>query len=184
MADITSVGVRCFPWSMIRFLTLLVFSLSIIQNSLAQKQMIVIRNGIAVARFTEGGKFKCVLKDHQKKEGIIVELNEHSMITTNDTILFQSIAGFDRKNYFRVNIMRDVGGLLFYGGLIYLAADILYGVFQGEKIEFDQSDRTALVAASLGAVILFVKSPYRHVGRKMVIRTVDHTSPYYYSILK
>ena len=169
---------------MIRFLTLLVFSLSIIQNSLAQKQMIVIRNGIAVARFTEGGKFKCVLKDHQKKEGIIVELNEHSMITTNDTILFQSIAGFDRKNYFRVNIMRDVGGLLFYGGLIYLAADMLYDVFQGEKIEFDQSDRTALVAASIGAVILFVKSPYRHLGRKMVIRTVDHTSPYYYSILK
>ena len=66
---------------------------------MAQKQMIVVRNGIAVARFTEGGRFKCVLKNHQKKEGIIIELNEHSVITTNDTILFQSIAGFDRKNY-------------------------------------------------------------------------------------
>ncbi len=146
--------------------------------------MIVIRNGIAVARFTEGGKFKCVLKNHQKKEGVIVELNEHSVITTNDTILFQSIVGFDRKNYFRVNIIRDVGAVLFYGGLIYLAADMLYEVFRGEKIEFDQSDSTALAAASVGAVILFVKSPYRHVGRKMVIRTVDNTSPYYYSILK
>lgn len=153
-------------------------------DAVAQKQMVVIRNGIAVARFTEGGKFRFVLKDHQKKAGTIVELTEYSVITTSDTIPYQSIRGFDRKNYFRVNIMRDVGAVLFYGGLIYLAADMLYGAFKDEKIEFDQSDRAALVAGGVGAVILFVKSPYRHVGKKMVIRTVDHTSPYYYSILK
>ena len=151
-------------------------------DSVAQKQLIVLRNGTTVvARYSEGSKFKCVLKNRERKVGVIMELRDFSMITTHDTIEFQSIAKIDRRGYYRVNIMRDVAYILICGGLIYFTADQINNSLGYDKHDFDQGDRNALIAAGIGAAMLYIKSPYRHVGKRMVMRTVDKASPYYLS---
>ena len=157
----------------------------ILADSMAQKQLIILRKGVLVARFSERGTFKFMLKNHQKKEGTILALNEHGVITDNyDTIQLQSIAKIGRANYFRVNIMRDVGAVLFYGGLIYFTAVELNDIFGYDKTSYDERERTALIAAAVGGAILFVKSPFRRLGKRMVMRVVDYTSPYYLTPLR
>ncbi len=45
-------------------------------NTQAQKQLVFFKHGVVAYRFMEGDDFKCVLKNHQRKEGFIVELND------------------------------------------------------------------------------------------------------------
>ena len=150
--------------------------------AVAQKQLVFFDHGRVAYRFTEGSDFKCVLKNHQRKEGFVVELLEFSMITSNDTITFQSIAKIDRRGHYGLNVATGIGGLLFIGGLGYIAIDQLNAALGYAPSGFDQTDRNALIVAGIGAVILFVKSPYQRVDRGMTIRTIDYTSPYYLNL--
>lgn len=130
----------------------------------------------------EGNYFKCVLKDHQHKEGVIVELNEFSMITSQDTIEFRSIAKMDIKENRKINVRRGIGGLLFIGGLGFIAVDQINGAFGYSPQGWDNSDQTALIIAGLGAAKLFIKPRYKKLRPGTVIRTVDYRSPYYLQI--
>ena len=149
-------------------------------NSSAQKQLIVLRNGNTIlARYSEGSPFRCVLINGERKAGTIVTLRDFSMITSQDTIEFQSVARIDRRGYYRVNIMRDVGYVLLLGGLIYAGSDLINHSLGYDKHEFDQGDKNALFAASVGALMLYVKSPYRRLSKRMVMKTVDPSSPFF-----
>lgn len=148
----------------------------------AQKQLVFLSKGNVVARYVEGGYFKCVLKDHQHKEGVVVELNEFSMITSNDTIDFRSIAKIEIKENRKINHRSGFGGLLFLGGLGFIAIDQLNGAFGYSPKGWDKSDQTALIIAGLGAAMLFIKPRYKKLRPGTVIRSVDYRSPYYLQI--
>ncbi len=148
----------------------------------AQKQLVFLSKGNVVARYMEGSYFKCVLKDHQHKEGVIVELNEFSMITSQDTIEFRSIAKMDIKEDRKTNVRSGIGGLLFIGGLGYIAVDQINGAFGYSPQGWDKSDQTALIIAGLGAAMLFIKPRYKKLRPGTVIRSVDYRSPYYLQI--
>ncbi len=148
----------------------------------AQKQLVFLSKGNVVARYMEGSYFKCVLKDHQHKEGVIVELNEFSMITSQDTIEFRSIAKMDIKEDRKTNVRSGIGGLLFIGGLGFIAVDQINGAFGYSPQGWDKSDQTALIIAGLGAAMLFIKPRYKKLRPGTVIRSVDYRSPYYLQI--
>ena len=149
----------------------------------AQKQLVFFKHGAVAYRFMEGSDFKCVLKNHQRKEGFIVELDDFSMITSNDTITFQSISRIYGEGIRTINVTTGIGGLLFIGGLGYVAVDQLNAALGYTPAGFDQTDRNALIIAGIGALILFVKPRSQRVDRgNMMIRTIDYKSPYYLKV--
>jgi hypothetical protein len=145
----------------------------------AQKQLVFLKHDNVIARFAEGDRFKFKLKNRQKKEGFIYELNDFSLITSGlDTIPFSAIDKIRTKSQ-GVNVSQGVGGLLFLGGLLYIAIDQANSLVGSTKSGFDQTDQTALALAGVGAAILFIKPKYKRVGRGVAIRSIDYRSLYY-----
>lgn len=172
-----------FSKSLIRiFLLIIIFPSLFWSIASAQKQLVFFKHGEVAYRFMEFDDFKCVLKNHQRKEGFIVELREFSMITSNDTIAFQSIAKLVGIRRGGINVTSGIGGLFFIGGLGFIAIDQLNGALGYGPTGFDQSDRTALIFAGVGAAILLAKPRSQRVDRGMMIRTIDYTSPYYLNV--
>lgn len=159
----------------------LLFFASISFFCAAQKQLVFLQRDNVIARFTEGDRFKFKLKNHQKKEGYIYELTDFSMITSGlDTIPFLSIHKIRVKRQ-GVNVSQGVGGLLFLGGLLYIAIDQANSVVGSTKRGFDETDQTALALAGAGAAVLFIKPKYKRVNRGVTIRAIDYRSLYYKS---
>jgi hypothetical protein len=147
----------------------------------AQKQLVFLKHDHVIARFTEGDRFKFKLKNRQKKEGFIYELTDFSLITSGlDTIPFLSIHKIRVKRQ-GVNVSQGVGGLLFLGGLLYIAIDQANSLVGSTKSGFDETDQTALALAGAGAAILFIKPRYKRVSRGVTIRAIDYRSLYYKS---
>jgi hypothetical protein len=165
--------------SLFRHLACILFFLTLVVSSNAQKQLVFIRHGKVVSRFTIGSPIRLKLKNHQYKEGRIVELNDFSMVTSNDTIKFQSIAKLHSKHIHQVRVNSGIGGLLFVGGLGYIAIDQLNASLGYNKSGWDQTDQKALVAAGVGAALLFIRPRYTRLPPGTAIRVVDYTSLFY-----
>jgi hypothetical protein len=147
--------------------------------SQAQKQLIFMRRGQVVARYTEGEEIKCVLKNKKRTRGFIVELEDFRMITSNDTINFLSIKKLDTRKHNPIDARKGLGGLLFIGGIVYLSVDQLNGALGYSKPGWDRSDWTALIATGVGAAILFIRPKYKALKPGTIIRAIDHRSPFY-----
>ena len=138
------------------------------------------KHGNVIARFTEGDRFTFKLKNHALKEGYITELNDFSMVTSLlDTISFQSIEKINIKGQHRRSFTKSLGRALLVGGLGYIIIDQVNSLIGSTASGFDDSDKRALVAASVGAGLLFIKPKYLKVNRGVAIRTIDYHSPYY-----
>src|SRR4051812_38955042 len=90
-------------------------------QSLAQHQLVMVRNDAVVARYFVGDDFKCKLKNGRQLDGRIHDMAEFYIVTSDDTIQLQSIAAVDSRGYWRTNVMRDVGFIFLYGGGGYFA---------------------------------------------------------------
>ncbi len=164
--------------------------MAILHSSFCQKQLILLKKGTVSARFQEGSYFRCILKNHQQKEGVILKLREFSIILSRDsipfqslkkldTIPFQSIKKIDLKGQRGFNVQSGVGGLFFLGGLGYLAIDQINKAFGYTDGGFDQSHRNALILAGVGAAMIFIRQRYSRVNPGVIMRTIDQTSPFY-----
>ncbi len=148
--------------------------------SSAQKQVVFLQNGNVIARFTEGDRFKFLLKDHHWKEGYISELTDFSMITSAlDTISFLSIEKISTKAIKRVSISSGLGGAMFIAGLGYIALNQINSWAGYTKGGFDESSGKALAIAGAGAALIFIKPKYKRISRGVTIRMVDYRSPYF-----
>ena len=145
----------------------------------AQKQLVFLSHGNVIARYTEGSYFSCQLKNRQRKEGFIVKLDEFSMITSNDTIPFLSIGKVNRKGFNKRSLRNGIGGLLFVGGIGFIVVDQINAALGYSPTGWDQSDRTALIIAGIGAVMVYLKPQFLRVSPGIIIRTIDYKSPYY-----
>jgi hypothetical protein len=162
-------------------LTLLI-SGSSISSLFSQKQLVFLKHGNVVARFSEGSYFKCILRDGKHKEGVILKLDEFSMITSLETISFQSIGKMDIKSQHHFNVQSGIGGLFFLGGIIYLVVDGANKALGYTTGGFDQGDTYALGFAAAGAAIVFIKPRYLRLSDAVIIRTIDRDSPYYLQV--
>ncbi len=146
----------------------------------AQKQLILLKRQTVVARFSEGEYFSCQLKDKSKKEGRLLRLEDAFLVTSNDTILFETIYRINVKGKRKVDVTSGVGGLLFIGGIGYFAID------QVNSLLFIKSQQgldkgvtiTSLAMAGTGALILFTRSKYQKI-RGLSFRTIDPNSRFY-----
>jgi uncharacterized membrane protein YgdD (TMEM256/DUF423 family) len=145
----------------------------------AQKQLILLKRESVQVRFTEGEYLRCKLKNKEKREGKILELNETQIITSNDTLLIGSIESLYVKGKRKVNVTRGIGGLLFIGGIGYFAIDQVNRLIVKGADEFDeQVALTSLAMTATGAAILFIHSPYKKVYGH-TLKTIDYTSRFY-----
>jgi hypothetical protein len=147
-------------------------------RSTAQHQLVMIRNDAVVARYFDGDDFRCKLKNDKRLEGRIIDMKEFFIVTSEDTIQLQSIAGVDSRGYWRTNVMRDVGYIFFYGGIGYFVVDQANEAL-GDGITLDQNDWNALFIAGVGVAMLHIKPKYRRVKKGMVLRVVGPRSLYY-----
>ncbi|HLZ17523.1 MAG TPA: hypothetical protein VKQ08_10810 [Cyclobacteriaceae bacterium] len=148
----------------------------------SQKQLVILKNGHVRASFKEGEYLRFVLKKgHRHAEGHIVELNDFSMITSNDTVKF--------KDVLKINIKRHrgpartgngVGGFLFLGGIVYLAVDQL-NVASGINAQNNTPVQwfAPVAAIGVGAAMIFIRPKYMRVNGIQYLQTVDYTSPFY-----
>jgi hypothetical protein len=159
---------------------LLLLFLFIANISYGQKQVIFLKHGNVMARFTEGDRFTFKLKNHSLREGYITELNDFSMVTSAlDTIPFLSIEKISVKGQHQKSFTKNVGRALVVGGLGYIVIDQLNTLVGSTASGFDESDKRALGIATVGAGLLFIKQRYVKVSRGVTIRTIDYHSPYY-----
>jgi hypothetical protein len=158
--------------------TVLIFLFSI-GSLYGQKQLVLVKRESVVVRFTEGEYMRCKLKNKQKKEGKILELTDTHMITSNDTLSITSIESLSMKGKRKTNVTRGIGGLLFIGGLGYFAIDQINRLVVDGAEDFDEKGAIiSLSVAATGAVILFVKRPYKKVYGH-TLKTIDYTSRLY-----
>ena len=163
-------------YALIKFLLLFLLA----SPCLAQKQFILLKHGKVVQRFLEGEYIKCVMKNGQHKEGIIVELADFSMITSADTIPFIKIEKIDIRSHHSFNLTQGFGGLFFVSGILYFSLDQLNGATGHGPKGIDKGVTVAsasLVAA--GLAIVFIKPRYQKVNHGVFMRTIDYTSPFY-----
>jgi hypothetical protein len=168
---------------LIKNISLLIFcSLLFSKAAFSQKQLVILKNGHLRASFKEGEYLRFVLKkDHRHAEGHIVELNSFSMITSNDTVQFKDIMKIDiRKHRGPARTSSGIGGLLFLGGIIYLAVDQL-NVAAGINAQNDTAAEwiVPISVIGVGAAMIFIRPRYMRLNGIQYLQTVDYTSPFY-----
>jgi hypothetical protein len=148
----------------------------------SQKQLVILKNGKVRASFKEGEYLRFVLKkDHRHAEGHIVELNDFSMITSNDTVKFKDILKINiKKHRGPARTSSGIGGILFLGGIVYLAVDqlnVALGI--NEQNNTPAEWLVPIAAIGVGAAMIFIRPKYMKINGIQYLQTVDYTSPFF-----
>jgi len=146
----------------------------------AQRQLILLKRGTVIARFTEGEKIKCLLKNKQIVEGVAIRFTDVSINTLNDTIPFQSIYKINVKGRRNASTLNKVGTVLMIAGVGYFAIDQINTWFfvEGQSGVDENVAITSVCLVATGAAFRFIRSPYQKL-RGISLRTIDPTSRYY-----
>ncbi|MBL7847452.1 MAG: hypothetical protein JNL40_08295 [Cyclobacteriaceae bacterium] len=156
--------------------------LFLVVNSFAQKQLVLLKNGKPVGRFTEGEYIHFIMKDGSNREGKIVELMEFSVITSNDTVQFNKIHKIGIPKGQRRGIAPLFGGLLLGAGVTYLTIDLVNSALGYNTSGVDQDVvKASAVMISVGSILFFIRPKYRRVNEGTFLRTVDYKSKFYKS---
>lgn len=146
----------------------------------AQKQLVLLKFGKPVGRFTEGDYMYFIMKDGTKREGMIIELLEFSIITSNDTVQFNKIDKIGIPKGERRGVAPLTGGLLFAGGAIYLGLDLVNSALGYNPEGVDRQVVTSsAVLMGVGGALLFIKPKWRRVNNGTFLRTIDYKSKFY-----
>lgn len=157
-------------------IVLTVFSITLVNG---QNQLILLKRGDVIARFTEGETIKCELKDKTIKEGVAIRFNDFAIITLNDTIPFQSIYKINVKGRRKSTTLNKVGTVMMIAGVGYFVIDQINTLIVDGQDGIDE--QVVLVSVGLtaaGAALRFIRSPYQKL-RGISLRTIDPTSRYY-----
>lgn len=159
----------------------LVFLLLLISSvTLAQKQLVLLKNGKPVGRFTEGEYIRFIMKDGSPREGKIIELLEFSVITTNDTVQFIKIHKVGVPKGQRKGIAPLFGGLLLAAGITYVSLDLINSALGYDPAGVDKSVvQASAVMIGVGSLLVFIQPKYRRVNNGTFLRTIDYKSKFY-----
>jgi hypothetical protein len=165
---------------MIRAFAFLLFLIS--SAAIAQKQLVLLKNGNPVGRFTEGEYIRFIMKDGSPREGKIIELMEFSVITSNDTVQFNKIQKVGIPKGQRKGIAPLFGGLLLAGGITYLSIDLINSALGYNPEGVDKGVvQASAVMIGVGSVLFFIRPKYRRVNNGTFLRTIDYKSKFYKS---
>jgi len=159
---------------------LILFLSASMQPILAQKQLILLKRGDVVTRFTEGDYMRFKLKNNEFAEGLAVQFTDVSIITLNDTILFSSIYKINSKGHRKPSGLNKLGTVLMVAGVGYFAIDQVNTLFfvKGQSGIDEGVAITSVSLAATGAALRFIRNPYQKL-RGLSLRTIDPSSRYY-----
>ena len=158
------------------FLLLLTFAAQ------AQKQLVLLKRGKVVGNFQEGKYIYMQLKDGTKSEGMIIELLEFSIITTNDTVPFNKIKKIGIPKGQRKGIAPLFGGLLLACGIGYFTINQINSALGYNPPGIDKQIAVAsAVLVTVGSALYFIRPHYRRVNMGTYLRTIDYKSKFYKS---
>jgi hypothetical protein len=103
------------------------------------------------------------------------------MITSNDTVKLKDIHKINiKKHRGPAHVTTGIGGLLFLGGIVYLAVDQL-NVAAGINAQNDTAAEwiVPIAAIGVGAALIFIRPKYLKLDGIQYLQTVDYTSPFY-----
>lgn len=160
-------------------MTFLIVSLS--HPLQAQKQLVLFKNGNAKARFAEGQYIRLVLKKgHRHAEGHIVELNDFSMITSNDTISFKEILKIDIRRQHEKSFLNTLGGFSLALGVMYIGLDRLNNITGYNNTPLSSSVWVpSAILAGTGITLILIHPHYARVNGINYLQTVNYSSPFY-----
>lgn len=146
----------------------------------AQKQLVLLQRGNPVQRFTEGEYIYFIMKDGSRREGMIVELFEFSVITSNDTVQFNKIHKVGIPKDERKGISKKFGFLFLAGGIVYLGLDLVNSAAGYNTSGVDpQVVKASAILITVGSLLYFIRPKWRRVNQGTFLRTIDYKSPFY-----
>ncbi len=149
---------------------------------LAQKQLVLLKSGKPVGRYTEGDYIRFIMKDGSRREGKIIELLEFAVITTNDTVQYNKIHKVGIPKGQRSGIAPLFGGLLLVAGVTYVGIDLLNSALGYDPSGVDKSVvQASATMITVGSILFFIRPKYRRVNNGTFLRTVDYKSKFYKS---
>ncbi len=146
----------------------------------AQKQLVLLQRGNPVQRFTEGEYIYFIMKDGSRREGMIVELFEFSVITSNDTVQFNKIHKVGIPKDEQTGRWQKWGFRIMAAGILLIAIDLVNGAAGYHSSGVDPG--VAKVSAALvatGGLLYFTRPKWRRVNQGTFLRTIDYKSPFY-----
>ena len=146
---------------------------------LAQRQLLLVRGDKILHHYITGETFKTKLRGDRKEHwGFIVEINEFSVITSQDTFLISDVSKVLLNGK---PIVNKVGKLLVtVGAALVIIDQFNWTVIQGHDPKMDASvwiPATALVSA--GIPMLFFQKDWRKIRRGTRLISVDSNSILY-----
>ena len=163
----------------LRFVFLVILTTVSVTLVNGQKQLILLKRGDVIARFTEGEYIKCELKNKTIVEGIAIRFNDFSILTLNDTIPFESIYKINVKGRRKANTLNKLGTVMMIAGVGYFVIDQINTlIVDGQNGIDEQVVITSVALTATGAALRFIRSPYQKL-RGLSLRTIDPTSRYY-----
>ena len=170
---------RSVPLVRVRFAFIILLTVASITWANGQKQLILLKRGDVIARFTEGEHIKCELKNKTIIEGIAIRFNDFSILTLNDTIPFESIYKINVKGRRKANTLNKLGTVMMIAGVGYFVIDQINTlIVDGQNGIDEQVVITSVALTATGAALRFIRSPYQKL-RGLSLRTIDSTSRYY-----
>jgi hypothetical protein len=147
----------------------------------AQNQLVLVKNDRVVIRYKAGDDFTYKRKSRKEKStGFIVEINDSTIITSNDTVATHQL----QRIYFRKgNLLNVVGGFLTAcGGGLFVIDQINNGIVQGNKLSLDDNvSRITLTSLAIGIPLMMLVKKSHRVGFRQRLKIVNKTSSFYYS---
>jgi hypothetical protein len=146
----------------------------------AQNQLVLIKNDEVQVRYLKGDDLTYIRKNGQKLSGFIVEINDSTIITSNDTVATHQI---ERLYFKKGNLMNLVGGFLVVAGAgIFVIDQINTIIVNGEEPSMDDNvTQISLTALVIGLPMMLLKKNSHRIGFKQRLRIVNKESPFYYS---
>lgn len=163
---------------MLRLAGLLVF-LSFVAS--AQKQLVLLQRGNLVQRFREGEYIHFIMKDGTRREGMIVELLEFSVITSNDTVQFIKIQKVGIPKEERKGVAKKFGSKILLAGILLYAFDAANAAINNSSGVDPGVAKVSAALIVVGSILTFVRPKWRRVNQGTFLRTVDYKSPFYKS---
>jgi hypothetical protein len=147
----------------------------------AQNQLVLIKNDRVVIRYKAGDDFVYKRKSRKDRStGFIVEINDSTIITSNDTVATHQ----PQRIYFRKgNFLNVVGGFFTAcGGGLFVLDQINNGVVRGNEVSLDDNvSRITLTSLAIGVPLMMLVKRSHRVGFRQRLKIVNRTSPFYYS---
>jgi hypothetical protein len=147
----------------------------------AQNQLVLIKNDEVQVRYLKGDDLTYKRKNGKKLSGFIVEINDTTIITSNDTVAIHQI---ERMYFKKGNLMNLMGGFLVVAGAgIFVIDQINTIIVNGEEPSLDDNvTQISLTALAIGLPMMLLKRNSHRIGFKQRLRIVDKDSPFYFAV--